>query len=322
MQTIFTTTLGSGSFARVFTIDTLTTHVAVKQVLDAAGSHELRKEYDSLKAVTEACTENGGEHDGIRFTFPTPFEYFPSLETLLRRAAQPVADESAPLRPCYLMSKLYPVTARRRRFVHEHLIDQTVRGTVSTDDVRLCRLYLGDVNRTGPAAAVAFDGGDVALSLFVCAEMGLYVTVIAYAMGRVLAELHWKAMVDGRGIKFIMGGGRLNSLLEDGLFCFGVRHFTAHNNDVHQLVGAFHSSHPAYPANPAKLRLSGYTLEQRELLVDVWREFLSGYRTTVAGMSSLQPADKITAQSFVDGIQSTQQQRTFGQISEPSGCCK
>ncbi|KAM6525326.1 hypothetical protein FALCPG4_010881 [Fusarium falciforme] len=111
------------------------------------------------------------------------------------------------------MERIPSLSSRARALLIEKLVPENERQVVRSNPLNkklLARVYLGKSDYVNTPRRIyqnsdIFTLCDVVLSVKDMSEIGLDLDKIAGEMGRALAILHWSAMLDGRGVEFVLG---------------------------------------------------------------------------------------------------------------------
>lgn len=105
------------------------------------------------------------------------------------------------------------LSSRARSLLVEKLVRENERQAVRANPLNkklLARVYLGKSDYVNSARRVyqnleTFTLCNVVLSVKDLSDIGLDLDKIAGEMGSALAIMHWSAMLDGRGVEFVLG---------------------------------------------------------------------------------------------------------------------
>jgi hypothetical protein len=111
------------------------------------------------------------------------------------------------------MERIPSLSSRARALLVEKLVPENERQAVRSNPLNkklLARVYLGKSDYVDSPRRIyqnsdAFTLCDVVLSVDDMLKIGLDLDKIASEMGSALAIVHWSAMLDGRGIEFVLG---------------------------------------------------------------------------------------------------------------------
>lgn len=111
------------------------------------------------------------------------------------------------------MERIPSLSSRARNLLVEKLVPEHERQAVRSNPMNkklLARVYLGKSDYLNTSRRLyqnpdVFTLRDVVLSVQDMYEIGLDMVKIAGEMGSSLAIVHWSAMMDGRGVEFVLG---------------------------------------------------------------------------------------------------------------------
>jgi hypothetical protein len=296
-----TTKLGTGSFGSVFTWIS-STGVAIKQVLDESRCGELEEEFKVLRTVYRDCDTSNNI-----FKFPEPFSFYSSLSDLLEDMSESdifsksnVSQAAGGLNGAACIFTMERVNQIPKKLAS--LIVSKYFPAVFKQDERpsfVCRLYLGSIVQKKNNRF--FSTVNFPLSLTSCIDIGLDVNKIAYNMGQLLSEIHFKARMDARDVEFILGGASKNALIETGYWCIDFNQTALHRNSVDQMVEAYTVNDRYFPRCPEYFDLVNESLETINAVLSVWTNFVDGY-SFIFGY--LPTADRKLGRNFINEISS------------------
>jgi hypothetical protein len=222
-------TIGKGSFASVSVLTGRP--VAFKHVHTPASNHELQNEFKALRVL-----HNKLGNDNF-FAIPRPLAFYDPDEPdrfLSTEAFVPWRNRRRPVdlhvaecdmkllnfdTAAYAMDYVPPLPLTTARSIRELFYPPN---TLQAPDPSLCRLYFGKVIQEAKQPKHFFNSANFPLdvaryrALLESAQGGdcEYPSMeeIAYGMGEMLGQLHWRAGYDGRDVEFVMGGASFSGV--------------------------------------------------------------------------------------------------------------
>lgn len=142
------------------------------------------------------------------------------------------------------MERIPSISSRARSLLVEKLVPENERQAVRSNPLNkklLARVYLGKSDYVNFPRRIyqnsdTFTLCDVVLSLKDMDDMGLDLDKIAGEMGSALAIVHWSAMLDGRGIEFVLGSTERG---QNAIWCHDFDRCTFISLDVDGVYKAF-----------------------------------------------------------------------------------